>query len=911
MRIEEFIPSYPFINDPNFNNEIFEKKEFYELKSSQQIDPIYLNHQKIIQRFLSPYTMYDELLLFATMGTGKTLSAIAVAEESNMKILIIVKNNSLVDTFMSQILFGTGDKYKTDLSEENIPPTLLANRQWLDSVHQIQKKYTISTYETFFNTNKSLRPNQIRAKFSNRVVILDEIHSIIGANKLYEFYHSFLHTITNRKILIMTGTPMRNQANEFARVMNLILPESQQLPERMDFDKEYIDGEYIIPDKIPELQQIIQGRISYLKKFEGTVSSVYEGEPIGEIKYFHIVESLMSEFQDDVYSSVYSIETEGLRKRSEQASLFVFPNGLIGNEGLKSFTRRNKLLDTIQFTREWGEAFSGKTHQEKLAQLRIYSCKYANIIETILDAPKEKCFVFNESIMEGGSIVFAECLKLFGYMPTTTGATTIGRRYALLSTTVMDEKHFKKVIQNFNREENIDGKYIQILIGGIQISEGHTFKDISQIHIATPHWNFAVVDQAIARAIRYRSHRDPNAQVKIFLHASIPISNVPSIDLWTYKTAEVKDILIKRLERVIEESAVDCAINYDRNKITDGKNNSRECLYGDCLFRCVNVRYPYLRTAEELDYSTFNKYYVNFDMEDFQRRVMELFSTKFIMGFQEFLGYFADLDSMLLHVATIDLVENHVPIKNRFGIVNYLHIDADKIFITNKVFFRIDFTESFYNIFPVLYTNSHTDFPKALAKASYNSTQEIIQNMQQVSLEVQVDMLSSLPMDIINIYIEKAVSIFILNRSKATPLAEYIVKEGYKRWVYTIDEDTIYSTYLLNDFNVLRKWTRKNGWGGAPISEEKIILNHLKLIRGNSYGYYVRYVYNSNQKNIVILSGNARDYVQGGMNCITVKVQDLNKICLKTLGYTVKGNKETICGELFKWFNLVNLVYTM
>jgi hypothetical protein len=919
MNIIDFIPTYPFTDDSTFNNQIFEKNEFYELRGSDKIDPMYLNHQKVIQRFLSPYTMYDELLLFAMMGTGKTLSAISVAEQalsipssSIKRILVIVKNKALIDAFMGQIIFATGEKYKRDLSDENIPPSQLAQRQWLDTVHQIENHYSLNTYETFLNSHKLLSNQQIKEQFSNRIVIMDEIHTIVGTSDQYNFYHKFLHSMTNRKILLMTGTPMRNNVYEFARIMNLILPLSQQFPDKSTFDRDYIDGEYIIPDKIPEIQRMIQGRVSYLKKFESSVSVEYEGEPIGDIEYFHIVKSVMSNFQNEVYTSVYGLENEGLRKRTEQASLFVFPNGKIGNDGLNSYIRKGKLTGNIQFNKDWYDAFSDcNTIDKKLARLRKFSCKYARIIENIIKFPRGKCFVFNESIMEGGSLVFGECLRLFGYTSVTTGVSTPGKRFALLSTSVMDEKHFGKVISSFNREENMNGENIQVLIGGIQISEGYTFKDVSQIHIATPHWNFAVIDQAIARAIRFRSHRDLDAIVRIFLHAALPISDIQSIDLWTYKTAEMKDVLIKRMELVIEESAMDCAINYDRNRVVGGKDNSRECLYGDCLFKCVNVPYPYVRDKSQLDYSTFNQYYSDFDMDDFKQRVMNIFLKKFIMGFSEFLSNFQDIDPVLLHAATIDLIENHTPLVNRYGLINYLHIDSERIFITNKIFNHIDFTESVYNMQPILFSSSRTDFSKALTKASYESIQETVQNMQEVGLDEQISMLRSLPVDIINMYIEKAVSIFKLNRSNANPLTEYIVKQGYNKFMYKTSPDTIYSTFMMADFNMLRKWTRQSGWQTTNATEEKYILDYLKLVKGNKYGFYLRYNVGKNQRNIVTLTGNiAKDYVQGGMNCSTIKADDLRKIALKTVGYEINGSKEVICKELFKWFDRTNLIFT-
>jgi DNA polymerase III delta prime subunit len=85
MNPEDFLPNYPVVTDPSLQQKILNKKEFFDLKLKQKLEPIdkgeFLNHQKIIQRFMSAHTLYDELLLYHQTGTGKTGAAFAVTEE--------------------------------------------------------------------------------------------------------------------------------------------------------------------------------------------------------------------------------------------------------------------------------------------------------------------------------------------------------------------------------------------------------------------------------------------------------------------------------------------------------------------------------------------------------------------------------------------------------------------------------------------------------------------------------------------------------------------------------------------------------------------------------------------------------------------------------------------------------------
>ena len=85
---------YPNLNDPNFIIKIAEKQEFNDNKYDGEIYDVkkyseILNnaefelapHQIFVKNFMSFQTPYNSLLLYHNLGTGKTCSAIGVAEE--------------------------------------------------------------------------------------------------------------------------------------------------------------------------------------------------------------------------------------------------------------------------------------------------------------------------------------------------------------------------------------------------------------------------------------------------------------------------------------------------------------------------------------------------------------------------------------------------------------------------------------------------------------------------------------------------------------------------------------------------------------------------------------------------------------------------------------------------------------
>ena len=68
------------------NEKIARKKEFYDEKLDREEkvprsgSGKMMRHQKIVSRFMSSHTPYNSLLLFHSMGVGKTCSAFATTE---------------------------------------------------------------------------------------------------------------------------------------------------------------------------------------------------------------------------------------------------------------------------------------------------------------------------------------------------------------------------------------------------------------------------------------------------------------------------------------------------------------------------------------------------------------------------------------------------------------------------------------------------------------------------------------------------------------------------------------------------------------------------------------------------------------------------------------------------------------
>ena len=132
--------TYPELDDNDFQKKIYKKREFYyhkipeneKLDSYQQIkdyrDKIcggkfnLYTHQSFLSNFINPNTPYKGLLIFHGVGTGKTGTAISIAEnfkdmviKYNTKIYVLVPGPLLKENFKDEIIKFTGEEYMKDI----------------------------------------------------------------------------------------------------------------------------------------------------------------------------------------------------------------------------------------------------------------------------------------------------------------------------------------------------------------------------------------------------------------------------------------------------------------------------------------------------------------------------------------------------------------------------------------------------------------------------------------------------------------------------------------------------------------------------------------------------------------------------------------------------------------------------
>jgi len=750
-----------------------------------------MSHQKLISRLMSEFSLIDEQLIYHGVGSGKTMTAIHLVESLFKKegsslsppALILVPGPLLKLTFIREIM-----KYSPSLYEETERERmtrLRRNKKFIDDEKEkgprpsprIRQRYHIMTYRIFYNRYFSSSNEAIKKRaykmYSNSVVVLDEVHTIrsrenykgqkndnVDIDKVYRSIHEFLHSIKNTKKILMSATPMRDDVQEISYIMNLILPLDKQINiNKKKFLKTYYDGgEHLTEEGRKKLAGIFKGRVSYISppRIEGVVKE-FQGEKKW-IKYMRLYGSKLQGIQREVYLNLIN-ENEGKEvskdffNKERQAINFVFPDGSYGNleDKLKCSIAKSKIgdekkkteIDYFRFGCDFKDfTLRGNTHEEKLEDLKNYSIKYAMVIKQILDN-KDKCiFVYFNIVRGSGAILFAKILKsFFGFKRYKINRNTTGINnnnnnvFEIMSSYTTTQKHNQQVLNVFNDPNNKDGKLIRVLIGSKTVGTGISIFNAQQCHIVTPFWNFSETEQAIGRVLRLDSfkHFDDEVTVKIFLHAAYlneEEDEDETIDIKMYTFSQKKDILIKRMERMIKESATDCPFAYERNYNDQGEDNSRDCEYERCEYKCIG---DYKNTT--IDEDTYNLYYNRDNVERIKKRLIALFKKKPDINenkyhlFQLHQYIVSEFNMFTLLQGLHELISTNTLIEYGEDKGGYLREEDDVYFLVNEPSAGINLLLTIYDHLPYVYKD-RTVQEKILLLGS-DTINTILQEMKQ------------------------------------------------------------------------------------------------------------------------------------------------------------------------------------
>jgi superfamily II DNA or RNA helicase len=568
------MPLYPSIKDPLFNTRITRKYKRFQIpkkrKTFRQI--CYPTEfklqlpQQFVANFMNPKTPYKSLLVYHGIGSGKTLTAVNMAEKwiPKRRIMVVVPA-SLKGTFRNEIrLLNKGNKYLS-----------IANKQLLQTLHPSSNEYKaiikksnkiIDKYYDIYSYNKFVElAENGEIRLNRHVLIVDEAQNMVSENGSYykTLYKTIHEAPSSLRIALLSATPMFNSASEIAITMNLLrLP--FELPTGREFDKMFVktkkkrDGWYTYSAKNLDIfKERVKGFISFNA---GAPDYVY---PSSTVRY---VKCEMSNFQYQSYKMVLKSESKHdnyskvkhKRKVYDEDIVDLPNNFFIGTRLVSNVVFPNKKINEAGF-----KSFRDKSLSYK--KLHVYSPKFAKMMKRI-NAAKGPVFVYSNFKEYGGIKSFIRVLENQGYKNYIKNGE--GRkRFAIWSG---DEKDYVKeeIKAVYNQPNNINGSRLKVMLGSPSIKEGVSLLRVRQIHVMEPYWNQARLEQVIGRGIRYCSHKDMDEEdrhVKVYIYIATHPKIPETIDQYIQKLAYRKNKLIKEFENAIKEVAVDCQLNWHAN----------------------------------------------------------------------------------------------------------------------------------------------------------------------------------------------------------------------------------------------------------------------------------------------------------------------------------------------------------
>ena len=250
----------------------------------------YTPTQRFIKDYFTPQCPVKGMLLWHSTGTGKTCSAIAAATSTfavqDYTILWVTRTtlkNDIWKNMFDQIcneqirtMVADGVKLPAD---HNKRMRLLSKAWSIRPISYKQFSNLVSKennyYQRLVDINGSLDP------LRKTLLIIDEAHKLYGGGDLSSLerpdmkaLHKSLmesYSISGRdsvRVLLMTATPITENAMEMVKLMNLCKPLDEQMPEEFSvFSEEYLkEGGDFTNDGKKKFLNNIAGHISYLNR---------------------------------------------------------------------------------------------------------------------------------------------------------------------------------------------------------------------------------------------------------------------------------------------------------------------------------------------------------------------------------------------------------------------------------------------------------------------------------------------------------------------------------------------------------------------------------------------------------------------------------------------------------------------
>ena len=244
--------------------------------------------QNFVQKFLTPQSPYKGMLLFHSVGSGKTCTAIATAtntfDREGYKILWVTRHTLKEDIWKNMFDNICNVIIQDRLNNGEILPSTKAKRMeflgknWLPPISYKQFTNLIKGKNKYYKLMVAL--NGKEDPFRKTLIIIDEVHKIYSSSlsALEKPNPEVLQSMVQNsykvsgenslKLLLMTATPITDDHMSSIKIINLLLENYERFPEEFDrFKTMFCNENGLFTDKGgQEFMNRITGLVSYIDR---------------------------------------------------------------------------------------------------------------------------------------------------------------------------------------------------------------------------------------------------------------------------------------------------------------------------------------------------------------------------------------------------------------------------------------------------------------------------------------------------------------------------------------------------------------------------------------------------------------------------------------------------------------------
>jgi hypothetical protein len=246
--------------------------------------------QNFIRHYFTPRNPYKGMLLFHSVGTGKTCSAIAAAtasfEPEGYTILWVTRTTLKNDIWKNMFDQVCNERIRQAIADGKEIPDEQAKRMRMLSPSWKIRPMSYKQFSNLVSKQNSYYKELVKINgpedpLRKTLIIIDEAHKLYGGNDLSSLERPDTEALHNSmmnsylvsgqhsvRLLLMTATPITQDPFELTKLLNLCKLPHQQIPtDFATFSPKYLndEGRFTKAGEELFLNQII-GHISYLNR---------------------------------------------------------------------------------------------------------------------------------------------------------------------------------------------------------------------------------------------------------------------------------------------------------------------------------------------------------------------------------------------------------------------------------------------------------------------------------------------------------------------------------------------------------------------------------------------------------------------------------------------------------------------